>query len=179
MDLGNLISKITSVAPLLGTLVAGPAGGAAGTAIKLIAGALGVEATPQAIEEQLSSNPDALLKLKQLEADHETDLRKLVLEAERIRLADVSDARGRQIAHEKATGKVDIFIYILAWLIVVGFFGLMGLLCFHALPKGSNEAVFLLFGSLAAGFGQVLTFFYGSSKGSQSKDAMISKGANQ
>jgi len=173
MDLGNLISKITSVAPLLGTLVAGPAGGAAGTAIKLIAGALGVEATPQAIEEQLSSNPDALLKLKQLEADHETDLRKLVLEAERIRLADVSDARGRQIAHEKATGKSDTNLYILAWTVVAGFFGLMGLLCFMALPTDSSGVVFMLFGALATGFGQVLQYFFGSSKGSQSKDILL------
>jgi len=51
-----------------------------------------------------------------------------------------------------------------------------GLLCFHALPAGPNEAVFLLFGALSAGFGQVLTFFYGSSKGSQSKDIMLNKG---
>ena len=176
MDWGSIAGTVSKYAPMLGTLVGGPVGGAAGTAIKLIANALGVEESPEAVEMELRSNPDALLKLKKLEADHETDLRKLVIQEESIRLADVSDARSRQIEHEKATGKVDIFIYILAWLIVVGFFGLMGLLCFHALPEGSNEAVFLLFGALSAGFGQVLTFFYGSSKGSQSKDAMLSKG---
>ena len=57
---------VGSAAPTLGALLGGPAGGVAGT---LIASALGVEDTPEAIETELRNNPDALLKLMKLESD--------------------------------------------------------------------------------------------------------------
>lgn len=59
---------VSSSAPLLGTALGGPAGGAIGGAI---ASVLGVENTPDAIEAELRKNPEALLKLKALEADLE------------------------------------------------------------------------------------------------------------
>ena len=55
---------IGTSAPVLGSLIGGPVGGTVGS---LIAQVLGVEDTPQAIEQALKNNPDALLKLKELE----------------------------------------------------------------------------------------------------------------
>ena len=55
----NLIS---SAAPMLGTALGGPAGAAVGG---LIAKALGVEESPEAIEAELRRDPAALLKLNQ------------------------------------------------------------------------------------------------------------------
>lgn len=175
MDWKNLAATVSKVAPMLGTLVGGPIGGAAGTAIKLIAGTLGVEETPDAIEAEIRANPDALLKLKEIEANSKVELERLVLEQEKARLADVSDARGRQVEHEKATGKADTNLYVLAWIVVAGFFGLMGLLCFKALPDDSSGVVFMLFGALATGFGQVLQYFFGSSKSSAEKTTLMAK----
>ncbi|MDP8275894.1 MAG: hypothetical protein RAO92_05780 [Candidatus Euphemobacter frigidus] len=176
MDWKGIAATVSKAAPLLGTLVGGPIGGAAGTAIKLIAGALGVEETPDAIEAEIRANPDALLKLKEIEANSKVELERLVLEQEKARLADVSDARSRQIEHEKATGKADTNLYVLAWTVVAGFFGLMGLLCFQSLPTGSSNVVFMLFGALATGFGQVLQYFFGSSKSSAEKTSLMVKG---
>lgn len=173
MDWKNLAATVSKVAPMLGALVGGPVGGAAGTAVKMIAGALGVEENPDAIEAEIRANPDALLKLKEIEANSKVELERLFLEQEIARLADVSDARGRQIEHEKAIGKADSNLYVLAWVVVVGFFGLMGLLCFKALPADSNGVIFMLFGALATGFGQVLQYFFGSSKSSSEKTALI------
>ena len=175
MDWKNLAATVSKAAPLLGTLIGGPAGGAAGTAVKLIAGALGVKETPNAIEMELRSNPDALLKLKEIEANNKTELERLILEQERIRLADIANARNRQTEHEKITGKTDTNLYVLAWTVVSGFFGLMGLLCFKALPEDSNGVIFMLFGALATGFGQVLQYFFGSSKSSSEKTRLMTK----
>ena len=173
MDWKNVASMVSKAAPMLGTLVGGPVGGAAGTAVKLIADALGVEETPDAIEAEIRANPDALLKLKEIEASSKVELERLFLEQEIARLADVSDARSRQIEHEKTTGKRDVNLYVLAWTVVAGFFGLMALLCFKAPPSGSNGVVFMLFGALATGFGQVLQYFFGSSKSSADKTALM------
>jgi len=175
MDWEKLVGTITKVAPMLGTIVGGPAGGAVGTAVKLIANGLGVEETPDAIEAEIRANPSALLKLKKIEADNKVELRKLVLEQERVRLADVSSARSREVEVTKATGKRDVNLYALGWTVVVGFFGLIALLCFKALPEDSNGVVFMLFGSLATGFGQVLSYFFGSSKSSSEKTKLLAK----
>jgi len=166
MDWKNVASMVSKAAPMLGTLVGGPVGGAAGTAVKLIADALGVEETPDAIEAEIRANPDALLKLKEIEASSKVELERLFLEQEIARLADVSDARSRQIER-------DVNLYVLAWTVVAGFFGLMALLCFKAPPSGSNGVVFMLFGALATGFGQVLQYFFGSSKSSADKTALM------
>lgn len=75
----NVVSKS---APLLGAALGGPAGGAIGGAIASI---LGVENSPDAITEELRKNPDALLKLKGLEADLERariEVRGQVVQAE-------------------------------------------------------------------------------------------------
>lgn len=182
MDWKGLAARISTAAPLLGTLVGGPVGGAVGTAEKMIAGALGVRETPEAIEAELLANPDAYLKLKELELNNKVELQRLVLEHERlaleherVRLADVADARGRQIAHEKATGRKDVNLYILAWTVVLGFFSLMALLCFHPVPVDSDGVIFMLFGALATGFGQVLQYFFGSSKSSVDKTYLMAE----
>ncbi len=64
----NVKNAISTAAPLLGTALGGPAGGAIGGAI---ASLLGVENTPEAVEAELRKNPEALLKLRGLEADLE------------------------------------------------------------------------------------------------------------
>ncbi len=88
----------TAAPPLVGTLIGGPAGGAVGG---LVASALGVENTPEAIEAELRTNPEALLTLKKLESDERVRLRELAfkhaeLESEERRLATVQQAATMQ-----------------------------------------------------------------------------------
>jgi hypothetical protein len=44
-----------------------------------------------------------------------------------------------------------------------------------ALPPGQNEVIFMLFGAISSGFGQVLGFFFGSSKSSADKTQLLGK----
>ena len=176
MDWKDIAGTISKAAPILGTIIGGPAaGGAVKTVVKLIAGALGVEETPEAIEAEIKANPEAYVKLKEIESNHEVELQKLVIEQERLRLADVASARSREVEVTKATGKRDINLYILGWTVVAGFFGLIALLCFKALPEDSNGVIFMLFGSLSTGFGQVLSYFFGSSKSSAEKTTLMAQ----
>lgn len=78
-DVKDVVGK---VAPLAGTLLAGPAGGAVGG---LLASALGVEASPQAVSQAVQSDPEAALKVRQVEARLEATLiesRASVIQAE-------------------------------------------------------------------------------------------------
>ena len=73
------------------------------------------------------------------------------------------------------TKKNNKAVYILASLIVAGFFGLLSLLLFQPLPPDSSGVIFMLFGALSAAFGAVVQFFFGSSKGSSDKTELLAK----
>lgn len=77
---------VAKAAPLLGSAL-GPAGGAVGT---LIASALGTDDTPEAVASAIQADPEALVKLKALEREHERELKQMVLEAETARLAEIN-----------------------------------------------------------------------------------------
>ncbi len=66
-----------------------------------------------------------------------------------------------------------IFQYVLAAFIVLGFFGVIILLLFVDLSDSVQDALLILLGVLAGGFGAVVQYFFGSSKGSADKNDMI------
>lgn len=176
MDWGKVVSTISGAAPLLGSLF-GPAGTAigalAGTGLKLVASALGVEPTQDAVTMAIATDPDAALKLKEFEMTNKLELQKLSIQQLGLELADIASARTRQIEHEKVIGKSDTNLYVLAWLIVASFFGLMIALFKFPIPPEQNGVVFMLFGTLAAGFGSVVGYFFGTNRSSEQKTNMI------
>lgn len=176
----NIKELIGTSAPLIGTLLGGPAGGAVGG---LIGKALGVDNTPEAIELALMNNPDALLKIKELETSKELAILQAELEHKRIDVGSVIDnikldnekdqmflsdkqsARSRQVDSEKATGKVDVALYVIAGVIVIAFFVSILALIFITLDKqsGTYELLLMLFGALTTKFGTVVDYFFGAS----------------
>lgn len=176
----NIKELIGTSAPVIGTLLGGPAGGAVGG---LISKVLGVDNTPEAIELALTNNPDALLKIKELETSKELAILQAELENKRIEVASVIDnrkldnekdqmflsdkqsARSRQVDSEKATGKVDVALYVIAGVIVLAFFASILALIFITLDKqsGTYELLLMLFGALTTKFGTVVDYFFGAS----------------
>ena len=176
----NIKELIGTSAPVIGTLLGGPAGGTVGG---LISKVLGVDNTPEAIELALMNNPDALLKIKELETSKELailqaelehkridvgsviDNRKLDNEKDQMFLSDKQSARSRQVDSEKATGKVDVALYVIAGVIVVAFFVSILALIFITLDKqsGTYELLLMLFGALTTKFGTVVDYFFGAS----------------
>ena len=60
---------------------------------------------------------------------------------------------------------------ILALLITLGFFGMLGIVCFHQLPAGTQDAAMLLLGALGASWTSVVAYYFGSSAGSSTRVA--------
>ena len=73
----------------------------------------------------------------------------------------------------------EIFRYILAVVIVVSFFGLLGLMVFQAIPDANSELLYTLTGTLGAMVVQIANFFYGSSKSSEDKTKIIANGNSE
>ena len=173
-DVANIVGN---VAPIVGTALGGPAGGAIGG---LLASLLGVDNDADAVVQAIKADPNIAVKLKELEVEAQRlhyeaidKQRQAELDELKAYIADVQNARSRQVEHEKATGKTDMNFYVLAWVIVIGFFGLIGMMMFVEVPMKQSEIMFMLFGTLTAGFGSVTQYFFGSSKGSAEKTAHI------
>lgn len=188
MDWGKVAKTVLGAgAPILGGVLGGPLGAAAGAMVGKAFGLSEAEAAdPANVLKSLTLDPAAAVKLREIESNERIELERLAVESMRITaqtdlesdkafLADRQGARVRQVDSERATGRRDYNLYILAWTIVVGFFGLCWALMVYPLPEGQNEAVFLLFGGLISGFTGVVQYFFGSSKGSYDKTALIAK----
>lgn len=83
MDWSKISSVVGTAAPILGTLLGGPAGAAAGS---LVAAALGTSNDPEAVSAALVADPSALAKIRELEINSKVQLQQLVVQAENNRL---------------------------------------------------------------------------------------------
>jgi gas vesicle protein len=169
-DIGNMVAQ---AAPLLGSVLGGPAGGAVG---EMVAQALGTDNNPDKIADALKNNPDAMVKLKEFELAQTVELQKLKLQEAAAYIADIQDARKTEIDRVKASGHADVNLYILAWTVVISFFITTGILLFATLPQNQANIVYMLLGTLGTGFATVLGYFFGSSKGSADKTQLLSGG---
>lgn len=76
MDWKDIAGAVGKAAPILGTLLGGPAGAAIGG---IVASALGTEATPDAVSQALTVNPEAAVKLREVEATQRVKLQELAV----------------------------------------------------------------------------------------------------
>jgi len=189
MQWQDVASSVAKAAPILGTALAGPLGGAIGGLVSILASQFGLtpeETTPDKINSLLMTDPNAAVKLAEIDANYKIELQKIILEQQKLEiqiesaeLQDTANARQRETEVVKATGQKDTNLYVLAWVIVTGFFALTGTLIFHAIPLGQNEVVFMLFGGLVSGFSTVLGYFFGSSRGSAIKSQLLATENNK
>ena len=153
---------------MLGTALGGPLGGAAAS---FIADKLNLStSTIEAVTDVLSStslSPEQISSLKVAELDFKKFLETNKIDLARLDVANTQGARDMQIATRSNTPD------ILAGIVVTGFFTILILMMLGLLTVSDQQALLILLGSLSAGFGAVLNFFFGSSRGSQNKDVII------
>jgi len=159
---------IKAIVPMLGTALGGPLGGAAAS---FIADKLNLStSTIEAVTDVLSStslSPEQISSLKVAELDFKKFLETNKIDLARLDVANTQGARDMQIATRSNTPD------ILAGIVVTGFFTILILMMLGLLTVSDQQALLILLGSLSAGFGAVLNFFFGSSRGSQNKDVII------
>lgn len=93
MDWRDIASAVGKAAPMLGTLLTGPAGAAVAVG-GMIASALGTGAAPDEVAQALATNPDAAVRLRQIEADNRVQLQGLTTDLAKAELAAVVQTSG-------------------------------------------------------------------------------------
>ncbi len=167
MSFGSTAKQIIStVAPMLGTVLGGPLGGLAGDALAQALGTTDPKAQEAAI---IAGNPDTLLKLKQAEDAVKEHLRQMDIDEEKLSFDDTANARAMQIATHDSTPT------FLAYFITLGFFATLGYLIVYGKPQTGGDVMLVMVGSLGTAWASIVSFFYGSSAGSAAKTDVINK----
>lgn len=174
-DVGNTIGK---VAPMLGALLAPVTGGASVAIGALVSSALGVENTPEAVSKAISENPDALIKLKELEFKENDNLRQQVLELAKLENKKYDKAHEtyqtkNEMADNIASQIINRNLPIIAILVIMNV-GLVYYMQDHAsLIAIASNIIGVAIGNLFNERQAIVNFFFGSSMGSKQKDDQI------
>lgn len=161
---------LKSLAPMLGAALGGPFGG---IAAGFIAEKLGLDG--KTVDSVTKALGDGKMTAEQVSAIRlaEIDFSKFMaqneISKEQLSVQNTDSARAMQIAVKSRTPD------ILAVIIVSGFFGILVAMMMGLLTVSDQQALLILLGSLSAGFGAVLNFFFGSSRGSHNKDVLLAQ----
>ena len=177
-DISNVVGK---TAPILGTVLGGPAGGAIGA---LVSSALGTENSAESVLEAINTNPEITVKLKQLEIDksellntHIEKMAEINLKYEESRVNDLASARMRETESLKA-GTGNYTQNVLAIVGVVAFFFLVGYIVQSGLPNMTKEEAFIVGNAVGAVLyiaKDIYGYYFGSSSGSKEKTNHITR----
>jgi len=154
----SLIKLLGDVAPALATVVAGPLGGAA---VSAIAKQFGVEDTVEAVTRAVAADPEAAIKLAQID-----------LETLKVNQANTADARAMNVKVQESTNASWLAkntAYTLDLGIVTATIFLAWFAFMKGVPEANKELVYMALGSLITMCGTVLNFHRGSSQGSKDK----------
>ena len=189
MDWSALTPLIAGAAPTIGGLLGGlipfPGGAILGqVAGKVLAEALGVPPTPEAVKNAIETGDQVVVqaKLSEAEVRMRTEVEKLRIELEQFKAQteDTQDARGTTVKLAEAGSKIAWGGSVVSVLIVIGYFvitwvflsALMSMKD-NDIPSNAMILMSVLFGGLGTAFGQVTSFWLGSSVGSKEKTDVI------
>lgn len=164
MGWDSIKETIGKYAPVAGSLIGGPAGGAVGA---LISSVLGVDNTPEAIEQAVKSDPQAALKLKQFDHEYRTKLAEISFLTLKVELQDKQNARKEHKDHW-----MPATITVLLSLMVIGIYASLIL---AEIPPRMTDVVYLLVGQVVGAFMTAVAYWLGTSRSSKDKDNSINK----
>lgn len=163
MNWSQLKDTVGQAAPILGTLIGGPAGATVGT---LLATALGVEAQPKAVSKALL-DPENQVKLEQWAMQHKERLEQIALETLQAELADKANARN----NHKDSKMPSVITGALTSIVGV----LLYTLFYVELPEANREVAYMLFGQASALWGASVTYWVGTTRSSADKTKLMNK----
>ena len=156
---------LKSLAPTLATALGGPL---AGMAVEAISKAIGVD--PSEVQNTINSGKmtaDQIASLQTAEIALKARAQEMGLDFEKLAVADRSSARQMQISTNSFVPPTLSIMIVVAWSAVQYF------LLTHIIDPSMRELIARVLGTLDGALMLVLSFYFGSSSGSQAKDTMI------
>ena len=154
---------LAQIAPSIATALGGPL---AGLAVTVVSKALGIdEKDVQSTIESGKLTAEQLTSLKQAEVQLQARAQELGLDFEKLAVDDRKSARDMQTATHSWIPP------LLSILITAGFFGILFALMMGYATK--SDELMIMLGSLSTAWVGIISFYFGSSAGSQKKDELL------
>jgi hypothetical protein len=156
---------LKTIAPTIATALGGPFGGLAYEAVSKVLGVSQDDAKKMLDDGKLTA--DQIASVQQAEIALKAKAQELGLDFEQLAVTDRKSARDMQ-------QNTHSFIPpALAIMVTFGFFGILVGLMMETFK--TSDALLLMLGSLGTAWTAIMSFYFGSSAGSQAKDAMLHK----
>ena len=156
---------LKSIAPTIATAMGGPL---AGMAVEAISKAIGVD--PSEVQNTINSGKmtaDQIASLQQAELALKARAQEMGLDFEKLAVADRASARQMQMTTGSFVPPLLSVLVVVAWATIQYF------LLTHVIDPTMRELVARVLGTLDGALMLVLSFYFGSSAGSQAKDTML------
>lgn len=175
MNWSDVTGIVTKLAP---TIAAGIGGPLAGSAVAALEGVFGVNTEGSTADKQNAlaaaisgATPDQLLALKKADQDYQVKMTELGFnnteDMEKLAANDRDSARKREMDVKDKTPRN------LAYLITSGFFGVLAFLMLAKVPAESRDILNIMLGSLGTAWVATVTYYFGSSAGSDAKTQLL------
>lgn len=160
---------LKQVAPTIASALGGPLAG--GVVKKLATTLLGDEKASEEKVAQavLAADPAMWERIKALETEYAKFVLEHELDLEKLAVEDRDSARKREIAVK------DWVPAALAIGFNIGFFVLVFMLFRHEIPVSNRDAFTMILGIMSGGVTSVLSYYFGSSRGSDRKTELMGK----
>ena len=156
---------LKTIAPTIATALGGPLGGLAYEAVSKVLGISQDDAKKMLDDGKLTA--DQIASVQQAEIALKAKAQELNLDFEQLAVQDRKSARDlQQNTHS-------IIPPTLAIIVTLGFFGILVGLMMETFK--TSDALLLMLGSLGTAWTAIMSFYFGSSAGSQAKDTMLHK----
>lgn len=159
---------LKKIAPLIGSALGGPLGGAAAS---FVAEKLGVgEGTVEAVTDMLSAgklSPDQIAQIKVAEIEFQKFLKQNNIDLESLHAGDRKSARDMFAATRSKMPA------ILSIIVTLGYFLILSCMMLGWLKVSDSQALLLMLGSLSTAWGMVMAFWFGTTSDSSRKTEML------
>ncbi len=155
MNWQELGKQVADYAPLLGGVLGGPSGAAVGT---MLASKFGTKETPNDIAAAIQADPNAALKLKEVESNNETKLQELYLK----------DKQNARLSHKESIMPAALSVALTVFVCLVVY-----LLFFAPVPDASKDVLFMLLGVVVKEWSNAMQYWYGTTRSSSDKTKLI------
>jgi len=158
---------LKSIAPTIATAMGGPL---AGMALEAVSKAIGVD--PSEVQNTINSGKmtaEQIASIQTAEIALKARAQEMGLDFEKLAVADRSSARQMQISTNSFVPPTLSIMIVVAWSAVQYF------LLTHVIDPSMRELIARVLGTLDGALMLVLSFYFGSSSGSQAKDDLLHK----
>jgi hypothetical protein len=158
---------LKTIAPTIATALGGPL---AGMAIEAVSAAIGIDSKD--VKDTLAEgklNADQIASIKTAEIALKSRAQELGLDFAKLATEDRKSARDMQVATRSLVPPLLAVLVTVAWGLVQYF------LLTHVIESSMRELIARVLGTLDGALMLVLSFYFGSSSGSQAKDERAAK----